>query len=283
MFATALALVVASTIHAAPDDSAPLTVMSYNVRHGSADDGPDAWKHRREHLANLIQDHAPDVIGTQECLDFQAAYLVEQLPQYAWIGLGRQADGTGEMTAILYQPARLLPLETGHLWLSETPDRPGSKSWDSSLPRIASWVKFHDRTTGRAFFLYNTHFDHRGEIARLESARLLEARIGERHPDDLVVVTGDFNAQAETSAPWKALTAGGLRDTWTAADETRGEPNTWNGFEMPEPGQARRIDWILVSKGAHVPACEIDGRHRDGRFPSDHMPVIAWVRPPDAG
>jgi len=279
----AVAILTAALAGPAETAPAPLTVMSYNLRYGAADDGPDAWEHRKETLAGLIREYAPDIIGTQECLDFQAAYLAEELPGYAWIGQGREADGAGEMTAILYRKDRLIPLESGHLWLSETPDIPGSKSWDSSLPRIATWIKFHDRQTGRPFYCYNTHFDHRGEAARLESAKLLEARIRTLHPDTLVVVTGDFNAPANTSAPWAALTAGGLRDTWDAAEERRGNANTWNGFKLPDPELARRIDWILVTPGAHVAWCTIDGRHSEGRFPSDHMPVIARILPPPAG
>lgn len=281
MSVVTLAMILA-VLHGAPEVE-PLEVMSYNVRYGSADDGPDAWDHRKDQLVALIRDHDPDVIGTQECLDFQAAYVAAELPAYAWLGQGRQEDGTGEMTAILYKKSELIPLESGHLWLSETPDLPGSKSWDSSLPRIASWVKFYRRASGQVFYFYNTHFDHKGAIARVESARLLAARIQERHREDFVVLTGDFNAPGGASDPWKALTEFGLVDTWDSADERLGEANTWNGFKAPEPGQARRIDWILTTPGAHVERCEIDDRHASGRFPSDHMPVIARIRAPGTG
>lgn len=279
MSLTVLALIAASFAAAAEATPIPLTVMSYNLRYGTADDGPDAWDLRKDKLVALVRDHAPDILGAQECLDFQALYLAEQLDGYGWIGQGRQADGTGEMTAVLYRKERLLPLESGHFWLSETPDVPGSKSWDSSLPRIATWVKFYDRVNGGTFFSYNTHFDHKGEVARLESAKMLEARIRTLHPKAFVVLTGDFNAVAESSAPWKALSAGGLLDAWVKADTTQGEANTWNGFAIPAPENARRIDWIFVTPGAHILSCSIDGRHEAGRFPSDHMPVIAQIAP----
>lgn len=275
-------LLSASALLAAGAPAPELSVMSYNLRFGSANDGPDAWDLRRDRLAALVREYDPDIIGTQECLDFQAQYLADQLPHYAWIGLGRQENATGEMTAILYRKDALIPLESGHFWLSESPDIPGSKSWDSSLPRIASWVKFYRRATGRTFFFYNTHFDHRGEQARLESARLLASRIGERHAGEFVVITGDFNANAETSAPWKALAEGGLLDAWNEAAVRAGDPNTWNGFAIPSPERYRRIDWILVTPGARVTGCAIDGRHENGRFPSDHMPVIARITPPDS-
>lgn len=272
-------LLVAAAVLSQPTTPAPepLTVMSYNLRFGSADDGPDRWELRRDSLVGLIKRHDPMVLGTQECLDFQAQYIADQLPEYTWFGLGREADGTGEMTAILFKKSRLLPLESGHLWLSETPDVPGSISWDSSLTRIASWVKFYDRVNQRSFYFYNTHFDHRGAVARLESARRLEERIRTQHDGEPVVLTGDFNAAGGTSEPWKALTAGPLKDTWDTAEETRGVAMTWNGFRPPVAGEERRIDWILATPEVRILSCEIDAYSENGRFPSDHMPVIAQI------
>lgn len=277
-----LAILAGALIAQSDAPAQPLTVMTYNLRYGTADDGPDAWEHRREMLAGLVKRHDPDVLGTQECLDFQAQYIADTLPGYAWFGLGRQEDGTGEMTAILFKKSRLLPLESGHLWLSETPDLPGSKSWDSSLPRIASWIKFYDRANHQPFYFYNTHFDHRGEVARLESAKLLAARIHALHPGQPVVLTGDFNAAAPSSAPWAALTESGLVDAWDAAAEKSGVANTWNGFAIPEATSARRIDWILTSPAVRIRACAIDAYEENGHFPSDHMPVIARIQLPAA-
>lgn len=279
-----LLLVAAAVVgQPATPEPQPLTVMSYNLRYGSANDGPDRWELRRDMLVDLIKRHDPTVLGTQECLDFQAQYIAEKLPEYTWFGLGREADGTGEMTAILFKKSRLLPLESGHLWLSETPDVPGSISWDSSLTRIASWIKFYDRVNQRSFYFYNTHFDHRGAVARLESARRLETRIREEHDGEPVILTGDFNAVAGTSEPWKALTAGVLKDTWDTAEATRGTANTWNGFAIPEAGKERRIDWIVATPEVRILSCEIDAHEENGRYPSDHMPVIAQILLADSG
>lgn len=281
MFIAALIMTLGATTTAlAAETPEVLTVMSYNVRYGTADDGPDAWDLRRDLLVRTIAKHAPAILGTQECLDFQADYLVEHLPGYAWIGLGREADGGGEMTAVLYNKARLLPIESGHFWLSETPELPGSKSWDSSLPRIATWVKFFDRASARGFYYYNTHFDHRGEVARAESARMLLGPVKRHEP---AILTGDFNAAGGSTEPWKVLTEGGLIDLWDQAGEQRGVANTWNGFAAPVPTQARRIDWILATPGVSALSCEIDAFCEGERFPSDHMPVIARiVLPPKA-
>lgn len=264
--------------HTLPDTA--LTVMTYNVRFGTAQDGPNAWELRKDFLVRTVARHAPAILGTQECLDFQADYIVEHLPGYEVISLGREADGGGEMTAVFYNKSLLLPLESGHFWLSETPDVPGSKSWDSSLPRIATWVKFFDRTGARCFYYFNTHLDHRGEVARVESARLLLGRILRVESTVPAILTGDFNAAGGSAEPWTVLTSGGLTDLWDHAIEKTGLPNTWNGFEIPNPAQARRIDWILATPGVVAQTCEIDAVQEQGRYPSDHMPVIAIITLP---
>jgi len=284
VFAASLFIALATAL-AAPEAQppAPLTVMSYNVRYGTAEDGPDAWDLRKDLLVKTVAKHAPAILGTQECLDFQAEYLATHLPGYAWIGLGREEDGGGEMTAVIYQKSLLLPVETGHFWLSETPDVPGSKSWDSSLPRIATWVKFYHRVARQQFYYYNTHLDHRGAQARLESARLIATRIPSLHPGEAALLTGDFNASGGDSDPWRTLINGGLVDLWDAAAERRGVPNTWNGFESPAPAPGRRIDWIFATPGVQAPSCEIDASEEGGHFPSDHMPVIARILLPAKG
>ncbi len=284
MFAASLFIALATAL-AAPEAQppAPLTVMSYNVRYGTAEDGPDAWDLRKDLLVKTVAKHAPAILGTQECLDFQAEYLATHLPGYAWIGLGREEDGGGEMTAVIYQKSLLLPVETGHFWLSETPDVPGSKSWDSSLPRIATWVKFYYRPEKRFFIHYNTHFDHRGEIARLESARQMVAPMYSHELNVPAILTGDFNAAGGTSEPWKALIDGGLTDLWENAQERKGEANTWNGFKTPDPAKYRRIDWIFATPGVTALTCEIDAVQEGGHFPSDHMPVIARILLPAKG
>tara|TARA_R110001592_G_scaffold318820_3_gene596059 strand:- start:690 stop:1520 length:831 start_codon:yes stop_codon:yes gene_type:complete len=248
-------------------------IMSFNVRYGSAQDGDNDWEHRKALLVKTIREAAPDILGTQECLDFQAAYIAEALPEYGWIGLGRQEDGTGEMTAVFYRKSALLPIETSHHWLSESPELPGSKSWDSSLPRIATRVKFFHIQEKVPFVFYNTHFDHKGQVAREESAKLLATILkSESLP---VILTGDFNALGGDSLPWTALIEGGFHDAWDNASKRQGPANTWNGFEVPTSD--RRIDWIMVSDKVTVSDCTIHDKGENGHYPSDHFPVIATI------
>lgn len=270
-----LMLIACFPLASEESEGSKLGVMSFNIRYGLAPDGDNAWSKRRDIVADCIKEYAPDVFGTQECLDFQAAYLDEVLKEYRYFGIGRDGDGTGEMTAVFFQWKVLLPVESGHFWLSETPEVPGSISWDSSLTRIASWVKFYHIPSKRYFYYYNTHFDHRGEQARLESAKLVKAHITALKTDLPVVVTGDFNAAAESSEPWKALVSGAIKDAWLEVENPVGPNTTWSGFTAPKPDQDRRIDWILYSGPVQPEHAETLTYNLDGRYPSDHFPVYA--------
>jgi len=251
-----------------------LTVMSFNVRYGTAKDGENDWDHRRDLLAEAVRASRADIIGTQECLDFQAEYLVQQIPEYRWIGIGREADGKGEMTAIFYKKDDLVPRASGHFWLSQQPDVPGSKSWDSSLPRIASWVRFYHPKSKALFYHVNTHLDHRGEEARAQGAGLIAKKAVAWSAEAPVVVTGDFNASGGDSRPWTVLTQAGLKDTRLEAKEAKGPQGTFCNFEKPD-SEGTRIDWIFISGAWKALSNETVCFQKNGHFPSDHLPVVA--------
>ncbi len=261
-----------------------IRVMSFNIRYGTANDGENHWDKRKEFVAETITTFNPDLLGTQETLGFQKQYLAEQLSDYTSIGIGRDDGGqTGEMTAIFFKTTRFEKLAEGHFWLSETPEVPGSKSWDSSLPRICSWVKLKDRTSDQLPILFiNTHFDHRGEQARQESAKLIRQRITRLGRECRTILTGDFNATVE-SAPYHALfddssKLTNLTDTYRAVppQETPGEA-TFSGFKAGV-NDGPRIDWIAVSNQWGIVTTNIDRTQRNGKTPSDHHPVNAVLQ-----
>lgn len=256
-------------------DPGILRAMSFNIRYGSAGDGSNSWEHRKELVADTISQYKPDIVGLQECLLIQAEYLATQLPEYHWYGVGREADGGGEYSAVLYKKETFSPVRAGTFWLSETPNKPGSKSWDASNVRIVSWVLFHEPASDRFFYHYNTHFDHRSAKARTEAAKLLRDHIAKRNPAYPVIVTGDFNAPAEQSEPWEILTGSGLSDAWLEAAEQIGPTQTFGGFGPPSEDDDRRIDWILFQGDFAVKKCETVLYHKQGRYPSDHYPIFA--------
>ncbi len=267
--------------------SSDVRVMSFNIRYGTAKDGDNHWDKRKEFLIETIKAFDPDLLGTQETLGFQRDYLAEKLSGYDVLGVGRD-DGreNGEMTALYFKRSRFEKLDGGHFWLSETPDIPGSKSWDTSLTRMVTWVKLRDRgqPKARPLMFFNTHFDHRGVQARIESARLIRRRVVETNKTCRVIVTGDFN-MGEGSEAYRALfdpiegQPSPVRDAYRVAHPERAsDEGTFSSFKAgARSGQ--RIDWIGVSQEWRVLKAAIDRTERDGRTPSDHFPVTATLRP----
>lgn len=248
-------------------------VMSFNIRYNNPGDGENAWPNRVDLVDRLLAYHQPDIIGVQEALEGQMNDLKQLLPGFDSEGIARTEGG--EYSAILYRAAKLEKLEGSTFYLSSTPDRL-STGWDAALPRIATWARFKIRDTGAEFFCINTHFDHMGEQARKKSASLIIKMIDSLNVDDLpVVLTGDFNATPE-SEPIQTI----LR----SLDDSRERPNapahgpdgTWSGWTIAgEPG--RTIDYVFVQGDLAVSNQAHLAESFSGRFPSDHLPVIAEI------
>ena len=259
-------------------------VMTFNIRYGTANDGENHWDKRKAFLVETIKAFNPDLLGTQETLGFQRDYLAAQLAGYDVLGVGRD-DGKdkGEMTALYFKRDRFEKLDGGHFWLSETPDIAGSKSWDAALTRMATWVKLRDKRNPKAkpLMFFNTHFDHRGEQARVESARLIRQRIAEAAKTCRVIVTGDFNAGEENDV-YRAFFSGADAPVFDAYRATHPTPaadeGTFSSFKATET-KGPRIDWIGASREWQVRQAEIDRTARNEHTPSDHFPVTAVLRP----
>lgn len=258
--------------------AATLSVMSYNLRFASSD-SPNAWSVRRPLMRDVIQQAAPDVIGTQEGLYGQLQDLAADLPDYEWIGLGRKGGSRDEFMAVFFRRARLEPLAYDHFWLSDAPEVIGSNTWGTKHPRMVTWVKFRDRQTQQEFFLWNTHFDNDLQTAREKSATLLRARVAALATTLPVILTGDFNAAGGRNQAHQILTGDGFfADTWATAKERKGEDlNTSNGFKAIRRNGVR-IDWILTRGEFTVESAAIETFSRDGQFPSDHFPVVTRLR-----
>jgi endonuclease/exonuclease/phosphatase family metal-dependent hydrolase len=264
-----------STNPASPDT---LTVMTYNLKYASPS-GPNAWPVRRPLVREVIQQIAPDVFGTQEGLYAQLKDIASDLPDYEWIGLGREGGSRGEFMAVFYRKARFEPLAYDHFWLSDTPEVIASSTWGNRNRRMVTWVKFLDRQTKQEFFLCNTHFDDQIQAAREKAAKLLRERVAALDTKLPLILTGDFNAAGGTNEAYKILTAGGFfADTWMTARERKGEGlDTFNGFKAIMRNGVR-IDWILTRGNVVADSTEIVTFSRNGQFPSDHCPVVAWMR-----
>ena len=256
----------------------PIKIMSYNIRldHAGDSNNGDGWAHRRKaHVINLIRHYSPELFGVQEAKKNQMDDLLNALPEYDFIGVGRD-DGkdAGEFSAIFYKKERFEVKESSTFWLSETPDKP-SKAWDAALPRIVTWGKFKDNESGKEFYFYNTHFDHVGVTARAESAKLIVEKIQNRKDTLPVIVSGDFNA-IPAAEPYKILSAAFKDAAEVSKNPAYGPKGTFSGFDLKEDQDFRQIDYIFVN-GAEVISFETIADYVNDKFPSDHLPVMAEI------
>ena len=282
-YRTFAALLIAVLSSAALAQSpAPLRVVTYNIRFDNPGDGPNIWTNRREAMVKYLTQTKADLIGLQEVLPNQRDYLAGELSDFAVYSAGRDDGEKGEATPVLYRKDRFELVDKGSFWLSDMPDKPGSKGWDAALPRVASWVKLRDKRAEKPLLFVNTHFDHRGPKARLESAKLLVKKIDELDGDGAdtlpVILTGDFNCTARQE-PYKVLVADNgasrLLDAQHASKTAHtGGDSTSNGFRELRPGA--KIDFLFV-RGLSVASHAIDDPRVEGRFVSDHQPVRAEV------
>jgi endonuclease/exonuclease/phosphatase family metal-dependent hydrolase len=260
-------------------------VLSFNIRYGTADDGVNAWPRRKDLVYDVIRRQDSDFVGLQEALHFQIDAIREVLPAYNEVGLGRD-DGNeaGEYAAILYKRDRWRAEDGGTVWLSDTPDVPGSMTWGNEITRIVTWARFVEKETGRALWLFNTHFDHVSQPSREKSAELLASRIANRGSHDPVIVTGDFNAGEGNAAILYLKNVAKrspvtLVDTFRALHPDARAVGTGGGFEGLRDGP--KIDYVFAEPDAKVRKAGIIRDHRNGRYPSDHFPVYAEIVLPE--
>jgi len=278
-------LVTGSLWSKEPAAAVELTVMTFNIR-VPVDEGENSWENRRERVVQLIREYQPDFAGTQEAVGHQAQFMDEALEEYRFLGRGRESDGSGSGVQIFYRHERWEPDpgNTGDFQLSDTPDVPGSNTWDLLWKRMTTWARFVEKQSGRPVYHFNTHLDviweekgHKG--GHEKSVQLITERISDRvHSDDPIILTGDFNA-GENSKIIRFLQEEPLNlvETFRAVHPEAKNVGTRGGFP-PDP-EDKKIDYIFVSEGIEVLDAEIISHAPDGGlYPSDHFAVIARIR-----
>ena len=248
--------------------------MSYNIRNSRANDGVNKWDNRKQALANVIIRTNPDVLGTQEVRYDQLKDLNQLLPGYKSYGVGRDnGKHGGEHSAIFYKEAKFEFLKGGNFWLSETPDKPGSKSWDAAITRICSWVQLKDKKNGEVFYVFNTHFDHKGKEARTKSAALLTSKIDSITGDVPVIVTGDFNFKPDSEG-YATMVSKDHKQVLQDAKTPGAQDYTDCGFEVSNKN-CSRIDYIFFSKQFDLEGYALHDENNGTYYPSDHCAIVA--------
>ena len=250
--------------------------MSFNIRFDNPADREDRWEVRKEELASMIQKYEPDFLGIQEALPNQVEYLDSQLQKYKYIGFGRDGEGSqSESVPIFYRADIYELLKKELFWFSETPENP-SKGWDAALNRITTYGIYLNRQTRDTLHVFNTHYDHRGEKARMNSSRLLVSKIESlRLRDKKIILMGDFNSRPEEE-PVKILNKA-FADAYTHSEkEPLGPYGTFNGFDL-EAELDQRIDYVFLLNFKVLSYTAVDDKRKNGRWISDHLPVLVEV------
>lgn len=251
-------------------------IASYNIKYDNPKDTANAWPVRKSKIASMMLFNEVDILGIQEGLRHQVYELDSLLPNHKYIGVGRD-DGAekGEYTAVFYNMNLFEVLDSGTFWLSPTPETP-SKGWDAAFPRICTWAALKVKKSNDILFVFNTHFDHQGKTARLNSAKLILDQIKTIAENNPVVLLGDFNIEPQ-SAPYALLTKD-FSDAFSITQTPHFGPNaSYNNFDFHKIPQ-RRIDYIFVNKFFDVLRHGILNNHYNMKYPSDHFPVIAEIK-----
>lgn len=248
-----------------------IKVMTFNVRQMDGEDGAQSWIHRKDVLVESIRSRHLDLLGTQEIFAEQTAYILAQIPNLKAFGRGRYGDERDKHNSIFYNPNVFSLVDSGEIWISRTPDIPGSSDWGIPRPRMITWGLLSNKS-GQELFVLNTHFPYGGDAdeARRQTTRLILEKVETLSKDLPVLLTGDFNAAANQEI-YRLLTVD-LRDAWTEASVRSGPEGTVHGFGKFEGG---RIDWILYRNMGPVLSIETVCDTAGGLYPSDHFPVSA--------
>lgn len=285
-----------------------LVVATYNVRNDNNNDARqnNGWQQRFPVIAELVRFHDFDILGTQEAFHHQLGDLKSLMPEYEYIGIGRD-DGkdAGEHSAIFYKREMFNLLDKGDFWMSENTTEP-NRGWDAALPRICSWGKFEIIETGHILYFFNLHMDHVGVKARRESAKLVIEKIKEIAKDNPVILTGDFNVDQYSDSYAEINNSGLVKDSYETAPVKYATNGTFNDFDVDSKTDSR-IDHIFLTthfkaqrygvltdtyrmqtpespmarrRSSNFPK-EVQLRPFLSRLPSDHFPVVAKIELPD--
>ena len=265
----------------ASDAGDRLRVMTYNIRMDNAGDGDNQWKFRKDLAAGMVKFHEVDIFGAQEVLHHQLTDLLDRLPGFAYVGVGREDGKTkGEYAPIFYRKDRFTVEKSGNFWLAEDMDAVGKKGWDAACERVATWAILKDKNTGKRLFFLNTHLDHVGKVARHEGARLVigqAAKLSEGLP---VIVTGDFNATPDDE-PIQVLVNKSderhLTHTRDIAELKYGPEWTFHNYGRIPLGDRSWIDYIFVKGDFKVYSNGVITDTLNHLYPSDHCPVMSVI------
>lgn len=245
-------------------------IVSFNLR--TKDDIYGSVDTRSEYINETIKAYHPDSFGVQECTKKWMKILETKLPEYAHVGEIRGSGTNDEYSAVFYLKDKYDLVETGTIWLSKTPDKPGSMSWGTTFPRIATWATLKNKDSGFVYTHINTHLNHIGQDIRYKQAEVLMRKADELNANNPVVITGDFNSQAKEKA--YKLVASKYDDTRLVASETE-DKTTFHDYGRKLSKNV--IDFIFVTQNTNVSRYKVIDNMFNGMYMSDHNALAADI------
>jgi len=258
-----------------------LNILTYNIRYANPGDAPNTWVNRKQAVFSNIKSVNPAIFGIQEALAEQVVDFENAFPDYTRVGVGRDnGNEAGEFSPLFFNSLNFKLNASSTFWLSKTPHIPGSRGWDAACNRIVTWMQIQDKKTGKIFFVFCTHFDHMGELARRNSAIFLLTAVDSLAGSYPAIVLGDFNANPG-SEPYRIITQTSdplhLIDAKLISSNTQGPDLTFSGFKVGEIA-GDRIDYIFLKGKVNVNHYKVDPQNNGEYYPSDHLPVSAGLR-----
>lgn len=254
-----------------------LKIMTYNIRLDIASDGENDWSHRKDFFNSQLMFYAPDIFGIQEALPNQVLDIANALPNYNHVGIAREGVGKGEASNIFYNKEKFKLMETNTFWLSETPEKI-SKGWDAAYHRVCTYALLKINHSDKLIWVFNTHLDHIGEIAKTKGLELILSKIEQLNKNKYpVFLMGDFNSEPQTERI--VALKNKMNDSRTVSKEKPFGPyGTFNSFKYHEP-TSLLIDYIFLSKekGITVNKYGVLSEAINLKYPSDHFPVFIEI------
>lgn len=253
-----------------------IKIITYNIRYNNTADGINSWPLRKAKVDTLLKQYPSNIWCFQEVLNNQLVDLKTMLPNYSYIGVGRD-DGkeNGEYSPIFYSDSLYVLVKSGTFWLSPTPSVIGSKGWDAAITRICTWVQLKDKQTDKLFFVFNTHFDHQGELARNESAKLILNKTNELGANFPILIVGDFNSEPNSNA-YKTI-INNKSNPFYDSHQNQKDNCTFTGFKV-NAGICKHIDFIFFNKHFKLRKYFIISQNDGLNYPSDHLPVLSLFK-----
>jgi endonuclease/exonuclease/phosphatase family metal-dependent hydrolase len=255
-----------------------LKLITSNIRFANSSDGIHDWAVRLPILAGIYKDFGADLLGTQEGREVQIKELAVGVKnQLELIDSHRRWIDERMYPCLYINPKTIEVNSSGDIWLSETPNVPGSSSFESSFPRLCTWAEILVKSTGQKIMVVNTHLDHILQETRIKQIEVLINEVKKINQLPLFIM-GDFNESPLTLIQKKLLDAFDLKDPWT--EKKMPEETSHHGFLGNQMADGDRIDWILIPKNFECVDLRLE-KHafENGVYPSDHYPLLATVIP----